>query len=35
MAWTSTIVYALFLIGALYCLSVGAEASGIAAKTVR
>ena len=35
MAWTSTIVYALFLIGALYCLSAGAEASGIAATTVR
>ena len=33
MAWTSTIVYVLFLIGAVYCLSAGAEASGIAAKT--
>ena len=35
MAWTSTIVYALFLIGAVYCLSAGAEASGIAAKPAR
>jgi hypothetical protein len=32
MAWTSTLVYALLLIGSLYCLSAGAEASGIAAK---
>ena len=35
MAWTSTIVYALFLIGAVYCLSTGAEASGIAARPAR
>ena len=35
MAWTSTIVYALFLIGALYCLSTGAHANGIAPKTAR
>jgi hypothetical protein len=35
MAWTSTLVYALLLIGSLYCLSTGAEASGIAAKPAR
>lgn len=35
VAWTSTIVYALLLIGSLYCLSMGAEASGIAAKRTR
>ncbi len=35
MAWTSTIVYVLFLIGAVYCLSAGAEASGIAARPAR
>ena len=33
MAWTSTIVYALFLIGASIACPTGAEASGIAAKT--
>jgi hypothetical protein len=35
MAWTSTIVYAVFLIGAVYYLSLGAEASGVAAKPGR
>ena len=35
MAWTSTIVYVLFLIGAVYLVSAGAEASGIAAKPAR
>jgi uncharacterized protein YjeT (DUF2065 family) len=35
MAWTSTIVYAALLIGALYCLSTGAATSAIAAKPAR
>jgi hypothetical protein len=35
MAWTSTILYALLLIGCLYCLSTGGEPSGIAAKPAR
>ena len=35
MAWTTTIVYAVFLIGCLYCLSTGGEASVITAKTAR
>ncbi|HEX9170636.1 MAG TPA: hypothetical protein VF886_17205 [Roseiarcus sp.] len=35
MAWTTTIIYALLIIGAAYCLSTGAEASGVAAKPAR
>ena len=35
MAWTSTIVYALLLIGSLYCLSTGGETSGATAKPAR
>ena len=35
MAWTSTIVYALLLIGSLYCLSTGGETSGVTAKPAR
>jgi len=32
MAWSSTVIYALLLVGALYCLSAGPEASGLAAR---
>ncbi|MBV8105466.1 MAG: hypothetical protein JO223_12755 [Hyphomicrobiales bacterium] len=35
MAWSSTAIYALLLIGALYCLSAGPEASGLAAGPAR
>jgi len=35
MAWTTTVIYALFIIGAFYCLTTGAEASGAAARPAR
>lgn len=35
MAWSTTVIYALLIIGALYCLSAGPEASGLAARTAR
>jgi hypothetical protein len=35
MAWSSTAIYALLLVGALYCLSMGPETSGLAARTAR
>jgi hypothetical protein len=35
MAWTSTLIYVLLLAGSLYCLSVGPEASGMAARPAR
>ena len=35
MAWTSTLVYALLLVGALYCLSTGGATSAITAKPAR
>jgi hypothetical protein len=35
MGWTSTIIYALLLIGFLYCLSTGGETSAITAKPAR
>ena len=35
MAWTTTIVYALLLIGCLYCLSKGEATSAITAKPAR
>jgi hypothetical protein len=35
MAWSSALVYAFVLIGSLYCLSVGPETSGIAARPAR
>jgi hypothetical protein len=35
MGWTSTIIYALLLIGSLYCLAMGGETSAITAKTAR
>jgi hypothetical protein len=35
MAWTTTVIYVLVLIGSLYCLSVGPEASGVAARPAR
>jgi uncharacterized membrane protein YuzA (DUF378 family) len=35
MAWTSTIVYALLLIGSLYCLSAGGETRGTTARPAR
>jgi hypothetical protein len=35
MAWSSTLIYALLLAGALYCLSAGPEASGITARPAR
>jgi hypothetical protein len=35
MAWSSTIIYALLVIGSLYCLSMGGETSAITAKPAR
>jgi len=35
MAWSSTVIYALLLVGALYCLSAGPEASGLSARPAR
>ena len=35
MAWTSTTIYALLLIGSLYCLSTGGETSAMTAKPAR
>jgi hypothetical protein len=35
MAWSTTVIYALLLIGSLYCLSAGPEASGAAARPAR
>jgi hypothetical protein len=35
MAWSSTVIYALLLVGALYCLSAGPEASGLTARPAR
>jgi hypothetical protein len=35
MAWTSTIVYALLLIGSLYCLSAGGEVRAMTTKPAR
>ncbi len=35
MAWTTTLIYVLFIAGAAYCLSVGAEASRVAATPAR
>ena len=35
MAWSSTVIYALLLVGALYCLSAGPEASGVVARPAR
>jgi len=35
MAWSSTVIYVLLLIGSLYCLSAGPEASGVAARPAR
>lgn len=35
MAWTSTLVYALLLVGGLYCLSTGGATSAITAKPAR
>jgi asparagine N-glycosylation enzyme membrane subunit Stt3 len=35
MAWSSTMIYALLLVGALYCLSAGPEASGLTARPAR
>ena len=35
MAWSTTLIYALLLAGAVYCLSAGAKASGMAARPGR
>jgi len=35
MAWTTTIIYVLLIVGAAYCLSAGAEATGASAKPAR
>ena len=35
MAWSTTVIYALLLIGSLYCLWAGPEASGLAARSAR
>ncbi len=35
MAWTSTLIYALLLVGALYCVWAGPERSGMAATPAR
>ena len=35
MAWSSTVIYALLLVGGLYCLSAGPEASGSAVRSSR
>ena len=35
MAWSSTLIYLLLLVGALYCLSAGPEASGMTARPAR
>ena len=35
MAWSSTVIYALLLVGALYCISTGPEASGLTARPAR
>jgi hypothetical protein len=35
MAWSSTVIYALLLVGALYCISAGPEASGLTAMPAR
>ena len=35
MAWSTTVIYTLLLIGSLYCLSAGPEASGLSARPAR
>ena len=35
MAWTSTVIYALLLMGSLYCLSAGGETTAMAARPAR
>ncbi len=35
VAWSSTLIYALLLVGSLYCLKAGREGSGMAAKPAR
>jgi uncharacterized membrane protein len=35
MAWTTTLIYVLFIIGAVYCLTTGAQTSGAAAGAAR
>ena len=35
MAWSTTLIYLLLLVGALYCLSAGPEASGLTARRAR
>ena len=35
MAWSTTVIYALLLVGALYCLSAGPEESGVATRPAR
>jgi hypothetical protein len=35
MAWTTTLIYVLFIIGAIYCVTTGAETSHAAARPER
>jgi uncharacterized membrane protein len=35
MAWTTTLIYVLFIVGAIYCLSKGVETSSAAVKPAR